>query len=97
MTLDLAHAKHHIEEFLDRVIDYIKHTHISGVINNKDHFPLRKSEIDFSPYVKTLLDYGYKGMFNLELDDRRLGKNPITKEEKIEEVIKDIEFLESIV
>jgi len=97
MTLDFAHAKHYMEEFLDRVIDYIKHTHISGVINNKDHFPLRKSEIDFSPYVKTLLDYGYKGMFNLELDDRRLGKNSVTKEEKIEEVIKDIEFLESIV
>lgn len=97
MTLDFAHAKEYMEEFLESVIDYIKHTHISGVVNRKDHFPLRKSEIDFSPYIKALLDYGYNGMFNLELDDRRLEKNPVTKEEKIEEVIKDIEFLESII
>ena len=97
MTLDFAHAKEYIEEFFERVIDYIKHTHISGVVNRKDHYPLRNSEIDFSPYVKALIDYGYNGMFNLEIDDRRLGKNSAPKEEKIEVIIKDIEFLESIV
>ncbi|ACX73372.1 Xylose isomerase domain protein TIM barrel [Methanocaldococcus vulcanius M7] len=97
MTLDFAHAKHYIDEFFERTLEYIKHTHISGVVNKKDHFPLRKSEIDFSKHVRTLIDSGYRGMFNLEIDDRRLGKKEITKEEKIDELIKDVEFLENMI
>ncbi|ENN96566.1 Xylose isomerase domain-containing protein TIM barrel [Methanocaldococcus villosus KIN24-T80] len=94
LTLDFPHAKGYLDEFLE-LYDYIKHTHISGVINNRDHCSLIKSDIDFSKYILELLHRGYKGMFNLELDDRRFGKN-LSKEEKINIVIKEVEYLESI-
>ncbi len=98
MTLDFAHSNEYIKEFLEKTIKYIKHTHISGIINNKDHYPITKSQINFKEHINKLLDYGYKGMFNLEIDDKKLGlkENELTVNNKISAILKEIEYLENI-
>ncbi len=89
LTLDFAHAKHYIYKFL-KLKDRIKHIHISGVVNNKDHYPLVESEINFLNPLKELENY--RGIITLELDDRRIKNHD--KESKIDIILKDIELLE---
>ena len=75
MTLDFAHAKEESQKFVDELNNYIKNIHISGVVDYKDHFPLRKSQIDFSKPVKDLIyKYNYANCFNLEINDQNYKK-----------------------
>ncbi|WP_457612032.1 sugar phosphate isomerase/epimerase family protein [Methanocaldococcus sp.] len=89
ITLDFAHAKYDIKYFLD--LD-VKHIHISGVRDNKDHYPLKESEINFIPYLKEILEKDYNGIITLELDDRRIKRHD--KDYKIDIILKDLELLD---
>ncbi|WP_423792572.1 sugar phosphate isomerase/epimerase family protein [Methanocaldococcus indicus] len=95
LTLDFAHAKNYANIFVEKFNKKIKHVHISGVKNGKDHYPLKYSEIDVLTPLKKLLDYGYRGIITLELDDRRIKEH--SKEYKIKVLLEDIELLESII
>ncbi|WP_198005234.1 sugar phosphate isomerase/epimerase family protein [Methanothermococcus okinawensis] len=96
MTLDFAHAKEEAQNFVDRLNQYIKNIHISGVVNGKDHYPLELSQIDFSKPVNDLVyKYNYKNCFNLEIDDKNCKIR--SKNEKIEFIIKEAEYLENLI
>lgn len=121
MTLDFAHVRENSSNFVDELHEQIKNVHISGVIYNKDHYPLRYSMVDFSEPLKKLVhEYGYKNCINLELNDlnynKELSNQPFKKrlnrkrwptlesktflkarDEKISEVIKEIEYLEELI
>ncbi|AEF97116.1 sugar phosphate isomerase/epimerase family protein [Methanotorris igneus] len=96
LTLDFAHAKENAERFVEELHEYIKNTHISGVCDGREHYPLYHSQIDFSPYIKKLVDYGYKGSLVIEINDLNYNKE-LSKEEKISELLKEIEYLEKLI
>ena len=53
--------------------------------------------VDFSEPLKKLVhEYGYKNCFNLELNDLNYNKE-LSKDEKISEIIKEIEYLEELI
>ncbi|WP_292459714.1 sugar phosphate isomerase/epimerase [Methanothermococcus sp.] len=97
MTLDFAHAKEETQNFVDKLNQYIKNIHISGVVDGKDHYPLELSQIDFSKPVKDLIyKYNYKNCFNLEINDKNY-KRTLSKDEKMNVIIKEVGYLENLI
>jgi len=96
LTLDFAHAKENAERFIDELHEHIKNTHISGVCDGREHFSLHNSQIDFSTSIKKLIDYGYNGSLVIEINDLNYNRE-LSKEEKISELLKEIEYLEKLI
>jgi len=95
MTLDFAHARESSVEFVEKLHKKIKNVHISGV-DGKDHYPLSISKLDFSEPLNALIkDYNYNGVLNFELNDL-IYKKSISKAEKIEILVNEINYLEKI-
>ncbi|EHP83734.1 sugar phosphate isomerase/epimerase family protein [Methanotorris formicicus] len=96
LTLDFAHAKENAEKFVEELHEYVRNAHVSGVCDGREHFPLRNSQIDFSIPIKKLIDYGYDGSLVIEVNDLNYNRE-LSKEEKISELIKEIEYLEKLI
>ncbi|MCZ7401821.1 MAG: sugar phosphate isomerase/epimerase [Candidatus Methanoperedens sp.] len=97
-TLDIVHAflnsRNTALSFIDELGDKIINVHVGAPHNGKPHHPAnyeKKMEI----VLQRLCDMGYKGDLTIEIDDQTYPAQ-LSREDKITELIREREYLESI-
>jgi sugar phosphate isomerase/epimerase len=97
-TFDVVHAflnsRKTALSFIDELGDRIKNVHVGAPHNGKPHYPAhyeKKMEI----VLQRLSDTGYNGDLTIEIDDKTYPAQ-LSREDKINELIREREYLESI-
>src|SRR5659263_777613 len=97
-TFDVVHAflnsRKTALSFIDELGDKIINVHVGAPHNGKPHYPAnyeKKMEI----VLQRLCDMGYNGDLNIEIDDQTFPAQ-LSREDKINELIREREYLESI-
>ncbi len=98
LTLDITHAFKSgtdiPEKFVFQLSDRIINIHLSYFTNTGDHAPSRFCE-EVRNFLLLMKDFDYTGFITVELDDLAY-EGELTFEEKIQELEKEREFIESI-
>jgi sugar phosphate isomerase/epimerase len=97
-TFDVVHAflnsRKTALSFIDELGDRIINVHVGAPHNGKPHYPAhyeKKMEI----VLQHLSDTGYNGDLTIEIDDKTYPAQ-LSREDKINELIREREYLESI-
>jgi len=97
-TFDVVHAFLNSRKtaltFIDELGDRIINVHVGAPHNGKPHYPAnyeKKMEV----VLQRLSDTGYKGDLTIEIDDKTYPAQ-LSREDKITELIREREYLESI-
>lgn len=97
-TFDVVHAflnsRRTALSFIDKLGDKIINVHVGAPHNGKPHYPAhyeKKMEI----VLQRLCDMGYNGDLTIEIDDQTFPAQ-LSREDKINELIREREYLESI-
>jgi sugar phosphate isomerase/epimerase len=97
-TFDIVHAflnsRKTALSFIDELGDRIINVHVGAPHNGKPHYPAhyeKKMEI----VLQRLRDIGYNGDLTIEIDDKTYPAQ-LSRENKITELIREREYLESI-
>lgn len=97
-TFDVVHAflnsRNTLFSFIDELGDRILNVHVGATHNGKPHYPAnyeKKMEI----VLQRLYDIGYNGDLTIEIDDKVFPAQ-LSREDKITELIREKEYLESI-
>lgn len=97
-TFDVVHAflnsRKTALSFIDELGDRIKNVHVGASNNGKPHYPAHY-EKRMDPLFRRLSDSGYDGDLTIEIDDKALP-GQLSREDKIIELIREREYLESI-
>lgn len=97
-TFDVVHAFINSPgtalSFIDELGDKIKNVHIGAQHDGKPHYPVHR-EKKMDSILQRLGDSGYNGDITIEIDDK-VYPGPLSKEEKIRELINERKYLESI-
>ena len=98
-TFDVVHAflnsRNTALAFIDELGDKIINVHVGAAHNGKPHYPAhyeKKMEI----VLQRLFDTGYNGDLTIEIDDKTFPAQ-LSREDKITELIREREYLESII
>ncbi|MCZ7357738.1 MAG: sugar phosphate isomerase/epimerase [Candidatus Methanoperedens sp.] len=97
-TLDITHAfiqsSNTALSFIEELGDRIINVHIGGPHDGKPHYPSHMVK-GLDKVLSALRDTGYNGDLTMEIDDKVYSK-PLSREDKIMELIKEREHLELI-
>ncbi len=98
LTFDAAHAFIKSQElalsFIRELGDNMINVHIGAPHDGKPHCPShRKKNMD--TVLRTLRDSGYDGDLTIEIDDQMYSR-PLSREDKVRELIEEREYLEAI-
>lgn len=98
LTFDIVHAFLHSPEtavsFIDELGDRMINVHVGAPHNGKPHYPTHR-EKKMDGILRKLRDSGYNNDLTIEIDDKRYSK-PLSREDKIKELIEERRYLESI-
>jgi sugar phosphate isomerase/epimerase len=97
-TFDAAHAFMVSPEtalsFIDELGDKIINVHIGAPHDGKPHYPAHRAK-NMDAVLRRLQYSGYKGDLTIEIDDKVYSK-PLSRKDKVRELIGEREYLESI-
>lgn len=97
-TFDLVHAFLDSPKtplsFIDELGDRIINVHIGAAHDGKPHYPSNR-EKKMDRILRRLRDSGYKNDLTIEIDDKVYSK-PLSRKDKIRELIGERKYLESI-
>jgi len=85
-AFDTSHAqrddRYSISEGTNRVGAEIVHVHLRDTLWKNIDLTPGKGQCDYLPFIRTLLDRGYQGDFNFELEDNKANNDHIAQELK---------------
>ncbi len=97
-TLDVVHAYLDSPEtalsFIEELGDRIINVHVGAAHDGKPHYPTHR-EKKMERVLRRLRECGYKNDLTIEIDDKIYSK-PLSKEDKVRELIGERKYLESI-